>query len=80
MVYKIKKITENWGDALASITFEDKNGKIRTFEITIQGINNLAGMLNYNEATADAPLPFWLIGKEIELDIVRISEQGIILN
>lgn len=79
MVYRIKNIVENWGEKKAQLTLE-RNGKIESFETSIEGINTLGEMLNYDEATADAPLPFWLIGKEIELDIVGITEQGIILN
>lgn len=79
MVYTIKNIVENWGEKKAQLTLE-RNGKIESFETSIEGINTLGEMLNYDEATADAPLPFWLIGKEIELDIVGITEQGIILN
>lgn len=79
MVYTIKNIVENWGEKKAQLTLE-RNGKIESFETSIDGINTLGEMLNYDEATADAPLPFWLIGKEIELDIVGITEQGIILN
>jgi len=78
MKYIIKNITENWGDCLASIDLENAETKeVETYECTIDAINQLARELGYISVEVNEDcLPFWLIGKEINMTLLPIDNIG----